>query len=150
MDADASARAAPGGQRNDTRVDRLQSCFFGYFSPLAARTSTMPIYEYRCSACGFEKDALQKLSDPPLRDCPHCGKPALVKLVSAAGFQLKGSGWYATDFKGSGAKPKSDKPEAATGSESAATTGDSKAADKGSTTPATDTTKSGTPPAPGG
>ena len=66
----------------------------------------MPIYEYRCSACGFEKDALQKMADAPLVDCPSCGKPALVKLVSAAGFQLKGSGWYATDFKGSGsAKP---------------------------------------------
>lgn len=65
----------------------------------------MPIYEYRCSACGFEKDALQKMSDKPLVDCPECGKPALVKLISAAGFQLKGSGWYATDFKGSG-KPK--------------------------------------------
>ena len=65
----------------------------------------MPIYEYRCSACGFEKDALQKMADPPLVDCPHCGKPALVKLVSAAGFQLKGSGWYATDFKSSGKKP---------------------------------------------
>ena len=66
----------------------------------------MPIYEYRCSACGFEKDALQKMADKPLLDCPECGKPALVKLISAAGFQLKGSGWYATDFKGSG-KPKS-------------------------------------------
>jgi putative FmdB family regulatory protein len=67
----------------------------------------MPIYEYRCSACGFEKDALQKMSDPPLVDCPNCGQPSLVKLVSAAGFQLKGSGWYATDFKGSGTKPAS-------------------------------------------
>ena len=65
----------------------------------------MPIYEYRCSECGFEKDALQKMADKPLVDCPECGKPALVKLISAAGFQLKGSGWYATDFKGSG-KPK--------------------------------------------
>jgi putative FmdB family regulatory protein len=62
----------------------------------------MPIYEYRCGACGFEKDALQKMAEAPLVDCPNCGKPALVKLVSAAGFHLKGSGWYATDFKGSG------------------------------------------------
>jgi len=69
----------------------------------------MPIYEYRCSACGFEKDALQKMSDPPLLECPSCGKPALVKLVSAAGFQLKGSGWYATDFKSSGKKPPAEK-----------------------------------------
>ena len=65
----------------------------------------MPIYEYRCSACGFEKDALQKMADAPLVDCPDCGKPALVKLVSAAGFQLKGSGYYATDFK-NGSRPK--------------------------------------------
>jgi putative FmdB family regulatory protein len=64
----------------------------------------MPIYEYRCSACGHELEALQKLSEPPLTSCPTCRKDALVKLVSAAGFQLKGSGWYATDFKG-GSKP---------------------------------------------
>jgi putative FmdB family regulatory protein len=69
----------------------------------------MPIYEYRCSACGFEKDALQKMSDPPLVVCPNCGQSTLVKLVSAAGFQLKGSGWYATDFKSSGSKPAGDK-----------------------------------------
>jgi putative FmdB family regulatory protein len=65
----------------------------------------MPIYEYRCSACEHELEALQKLSDPLLLACPACGKPALSKLVTAAGFQLKGSGWYATDFKGSGSKP---------------------------------------------
>jgi putative FmdB family regulatory protein len=65
----------------------------------------MPIYEYRCGACGHELEALQKLSEAPLTDCPACGKSRLSKLVSAAGFQLKGSGWYATDFKNSGAKP---------------------------------------------
>ena len=59
----------------------------------------MPIYEYRCGSCGFEKEYLQKLSDAPITDCPTCGKPAMIKLVSAAGFQLKGTGWYATDFK---------------------------------------------------
>ena len=59
----------------------------------------MPIYEYRCSSCGSEHEALQKLSDPPLVTCPSCRKDALTKLVSAAGFQLKGSGWYATDFR---------------------------------------------------
>lgn len=64
----------------------------------------MPIYEYRCSACGMEKEFLQKVSDPVLTRCPECGKETLVKLLSAAGFQLKGSGWYATDFKGGGAK----------------------------------------------
>jgi putative FmdB family regulatory protein len=65
----------------------------------------MPIYEYRCSSCGHELEALQKLSDPPLVACPSCRTDALVKQVSAAGFQLKGSGWYATDFKKGGAKP---------------------------------------------
>jgi putative FmdB family regulatory protein len=65
----------------------------------------MPIYEYRCGACGHELEALQKLSESPLTDCPACGKARLAKLVSAAGFQLKGSGWYATDFRNSGAKP---------------------------------------------
>jgi putative FmdB family regulatory protein len=65
----------------------------------------MPIYEYRCDACGHKLEALQKLSDSPLTDCPTCGKARLSKLVSAAGFQLKGSGWYATDFRSSGAKP---------------------------------------------
>lgn len=64
----------------------------------------MPIYEYRCTLCGHELEALQKLSDPPLADCPACNAGSLTKLVSAASFQLKGSGWYATDFKG-GSKP---------------------------------------------
>jgi putative FmdB family regulatory protein len=62
----------------------------------------MPIYEYRCSSCGHELEALQKFSDPPLAACPSCHADALVKLVSASGFHLKGSGWYATDFKGGG------------------------------------------------
>jgi putative FmdB family regulatory protein len=65
----------------------------------------MPIYEYRCAACGHEIEALQKLSDAPLTECPSCHKAELKKLLSAAGFQLKGSGWYATDFRNSGAKP---------------------------------------------
>jgi putative FmdB family regulatory protein len=65
----------------------------------------MPIYEYRCAACGHKLEALQKFTEAPLSDCPVCGKEALAKLVSLAGFQLKGSGWYATDFKNSGAKP---------------------------------------------
>ena len=84
----------------------------------------MPIYEYRCVGCGYEMDKLQKISDPPLTDCPACGRPALQKLVSAAGFRLKGGGWYETDFKsgnkknvaksdakskGGDAKPKADK-----------------------------------------
>jgi putative FmdB family regulatory protein len=62
----------------------------------------MPIYEYRCATCGFENEYLQKVGDPLLTDCPDCGKPTFKKLVSAAGFQLKGNGWYATDFKNNG------------------------------------------------
>ena len=60
----------------------------------------MPIYAYRCEACGFAKDVLQKISDPQLTVCPECGKESFKKQVTAAGFQLKGSGWYVTDFRG--------------------------------------------------
>ncbi len=62
----------------------------------------MPIYEYRCQDCSHELEKLQKMSDPLLTDCPACGKASLRKLVSAAGFRLKGGGWYETDFKKSG------------------------------------------------
>lgn len=65
----------------------------------------MPIYEYRCKSCGFSKDHLQKLTDSPLTTCPECGAETYAKAVTAAGFQLKGSGWYATDFKDSGKTP---------------------------------------------
>jgi putative FmdB family regulatory protein len=63
----------------------------------------MPIYAYRCASCGHSRDVLQKMSDPVLTTCPACGVDQFQKQVTAAGFQLKGSGWYATDFKGSGA-----------------------------------------------
>jgi putative FmdB family regulatory protein len=66
----------------------------------------MPIYAYRCESCGFAKDVLQKISDPVLTDCPTCGQAKFQKQVTAAGFQLKGSGWYVTDFRdGKGGKP---------------------------------------------
>jgi putative FmdB family regulatory protein len=67
----------------------------------------MPIYEYRCSGCGFQKEYLQKVSEAPMSVCPSCNKASFVKMLTAAGFQLKGSGWYATDFK-SGPKAKPD------------------------------------------
>ncbi|QGX38717.1 FmdB family zinc ribbon protein [Permianibacter aggregans] len=67
----------------------------------------MPIYEYRCDDCGHALEKLQKMSDPELTDCPACEKPSLKKLISAAGFQLKGSGWYVTDFKGGSKKTES-------------------------------------------
>lgn len=63
----------------------------------------MPIYAYKCDACGHAKDVLQKISDAPLTDCPACGAPKFNKQLTAPGFQLKGTGWYATDFKGGGA-----------------------------------------------
>jgi len=65
----------------------------------------VPIYEYRCSSCGFQKEYLRKVHDPLLSSCPECGKASFEKMLTAAGFQLKGSGWYASDFKNSGAKP---------------------------------------------
>jgi len=74
-------------------------------SDSALLEAVMPIYEYRCGACETKHEALQKMSDAPLTLCPECGKESLVKLVSAAGFQLKGNGWYATDFK-NGNQPK--------------------------------------------
>jgi putative FmdB family regulatory protein len=76
----------------------------------------MPIYAYKCSDCGFEQDVMQKVSDAPLTDCPQCGKPAFAKQLTAAGFQLKGSGWYATDFKcGSNTPKKEEAPAPACG-----------------------------------
>jgi putative FmdB family regulatory protein len=82
----------------------------------------MPIYAYKCSACGHTKDALQKMSDAPLTDCPACGQATFSKQVTAAGFQLKGGGWYVTDFKsGSQAAPAAEK-KAAEGDAKPATT----------------------------
>ena len=65
----------------------------------------MPIYEYRCSSCGYQKEYLQKVSDPLLSVCPECSQETFGKMLTAAGFQLKGGGWYVTDFKNNGAKP---------------------------------------------
>ncbi|HWI36217.1 MAG TPA: zinc ribbon domain-containing protein [Burkholderiales bacterium] len=71
----------------------------------------MPIYEYRCEACGHTDEHLQKVSEAPLTVCPACGKPQYRKQLSAAGFQLKGTGWYATDFKTTGKKPAEKKSD---------------------------------------
>jgi putative FmdB family regulatory protein len=94
----------------------------------------MPIYAYRCEACGHAKDVLQKVSDARLTACPQCGAQAFQKQVTAAGFQLKGSGWYVTDFKGNGQKPTGDdksdsaKPAATPSGTAEATGGDGNAA----------------------
>ena len=106
----------------------------------------MPIYAYKCSTCGFAKDALQKMSDAPLTVCPECGASTFEKQVTAAGFQLKGSGWYVTDFRdGGGKKPgeagvvkSDDKKEKPGGSESGASGSSEKSApsEGGASTPA--------------
>ncbi|WP_333843185.1 FmdB family zinc ribbon protein [Limnohabitans sp.] len=113
----------------------------------------MPIYAYKCGSCGHAKDVLQKIADAPLTDCPECGKPTFSKQLTAAGFQLKGSGWYATDFKG-GTSSTPDQPAAAgasapaTGSDGpspAQTTSDSAGSNAVSATssPASSTASSG-------
>jgi putative FmdB family regulatory protein len=83
----------------------------------------MPIYEYRCGKCGFQKEYLQRLNETPLTKCPECGKRTFTKMVTAAGFHLKGTGWYATDFKDSGSGKAKPKEKAA---ESSAKDGSSK------------------------
>ncbi len=100
----------------------------------------MPIYEYRCASCGHELEALQKISEPPLTDCPACHKAELVKRVSAAGFQLKGSGWYVTDFRNKAAKPSTTKDAKGNGEAKAseAKTGSTDAATSSSTSSATE------------
>ena len=98
----------------------------------------MPIYEYRCAACGHELEALQKLSDAPLLDCPSCHKPELKKLLSAAGFQLKGSGWYVTDFRNAGAKSTAKEKSATKPAETSGDNGGGASADGGSSTAGTE------------
>ncbi len=78
----------------------------------------MPFYEYQCQSCGAVHEALQKISDAPLTDCPACGKPELKKLISAAGFRLKGGGWYETDFKSSNKRNLQDSGSSASKSDS--------------------------------
>lgn len=108
----------------------------------------MPIYEYRCAACGHELDALQKLSDGPLKKCPECGKSKLQRLMSAPSFRLKGAGWYETDFKNdsekkrnlvesgdSGAEKKSDAAVEATAKKDEAKGGEAKGGEAKSATP---------------
>ena len=132
-------------------IKRFLACALERF----ARFPTMPIYEYRCTSCGHELEALQKLSDAPLTDCPACHGATLSKKVSAAGFQLKGSGWYVTDFRDKGtkkpakdaAKPadatngadaKSDKTAPTASKESSTTTSGAAADSKPATTTSTD------------
>ena len=71
----------------------------------------MPIYDYQCKSCGFKKEVMRKASEPSLTACPDCSKETFAKQVSAPAFQLNGTGWYATDFKGGSAKPNTSKPD---------------------------------------
>jgi putative FmdB family regulatory protein len=106
----------------------------------------MPIYAYRCESCGHAKDVLQKMSDPLLTTCPACGAESFKKQLTAAGFQLKGSGWYVTDFRGgsNAAAPESKDKVAPTGTDTAAPVATP------STTPATPASTTSTTPSSGG
>jgi putative FmdB family regulatory protein len=106
----------------------------------ALKLSFMPIYAYKCDACGHAKDVLQKMSDPQLTDCPSCGQAEFKKQLTAAGFQLKGTGWYVTDFRegsGKSSAPAADAKSDATESVAPSTT----------TTPAVTSTPATTPSA---
>ncbi len=103
----------------------------------------MPIYAYRCESCGFAKDVLQKISDPVLTDCPECGKPTFKKQLTAAGFQLKGTGWYATDFRGGGTPKTSESAIASPGGSSDTSKPGNSTAPAAASTPAPATTNSG-------
>ena len=108
----------------------------------------MPIYAYRCASCGHSKDVLQKLSDAPLTVCPACGASTFAKQVTAAGFQLKGSGWYATDFKGGNVK-KPDSGDKTDGAKTEAGKTDTSKTEASKTdTPKTDGGKTGDSSAP--
>ena len=111
----------------------------------------MPIYEYRCDSCGFQKEYIQRMSDAPLTDCPECKKPTFSKMVTAAGFQLKGGGWYVTDFKGgnSGGGKKTEKNQSDSSSGASADSGKAEsgkgAASKSESASSSTTTSSSTP-----
>ena len=101
----------------------------------------MPIYAYRCESCGFTKDALQKISDSPLTVCPSCNQATFKKQVTAAGFQLKGTGWYVTDFRGGNAPAsKSEGESKPASSTSAAPSTESKSDAKSETSSTSSTT----------
>jgi putative FmdB family regulatory protein len=102
----------------------------------------MPIYAYRCEACGFAKDVLQKISDAPLTECTACGKPAFKKQLTAAGFQLKGSGWYVTDFRGGQSAPAASESGAASTTPAAPATASGESSASKSDTKTTSTTAS--------
>lgn len=110
----------------------------------------MPIYAYKCEACGFAQDVLRKMSDPPLTECPQCKQATFVKQVTAAGFQLKGSGWYVTDFRGgaNNAATGAAAPKAESGSSGEGDSSSTKSTDT-TDTPSAAPAAPATPPATG-
>lgn len=108
----------------------------------------MPIYAYRCESCGFEQDVLQKMSDAPLTVCPSCAAPAFRKQLTAAGFQLKGSGWYVTDFRNKGnGKAAAKKPDDVTAGAAKTDVGDAAAKAGGGDSAAAGASAAGAPAA---
>jgi putative FmdB family regulatory protein len=107
----------------------------------------MPIYAYRCESCGFDKDVLQKISDAPLTQCPNCGADAFRKQVTAAGFQLKGSGWYVTDFRG-GNNGNGGKSAGTSGAATGATSGEAASATSEGSKPAGESAAAAAPASP--
>lgn len=107
----------------------------------------MPIYAYRCDACGFAKDVLQKISDAPLTDCPECGKAAFKKQLTAAGFQLKGTGWYVTDFRNGGSGGASAKTESSSATSSSSTSASAAASSDSSASSSTNASANDSKPA---
>jgi putative FmdB family regulatory protein len=131
----------------------LRRCHLLFPIQISAKRTIMPIYAYRCDACGHGRDVLQKMSDAPLTDCPSCGAAgSFKKQLTAAGFQLKGSGWYVTDFRGGNSGNKGASAPAATGgaaaSAPAASGGDASGSSASSSS--TSTSTSSTPSAPAG
>src|SRR6478735_5752019 len=109
-----AVRSTPARGASETSKSRLKTFIIQGFGRFL-RERFMPIYAYRCEACGFAKDVLQKISDAPLTDCPSCAQSTFKKQVTAAGFQLKGSGWYATDFRNGSAPAPAPAADASAG-----------------------------------
>ena len=108
----------------------------------------MPIYAYRCATCGHAKDVLQKMSDPVLTECPACHAPTFVKQLTAAGFQLKGSGWYVTDFRGDSSAKPAVNGDAAKPANGETTPGDATKTEAAPSVPATKSDTAAAAPAP--
>src|SRR2546429_6861870 len=125
----AAFRPGPLGARQPQYRADAYNRKFCIFSRISI--SAMPIYAYKCGSCGHAKDVLQKMSDAPLTTCPACGAESFSKQVTAAGFQLKGSGWYATDFRGgNNSKPADGEPAADKSADKAGDKATEKAGDK--------------------